>query len=110
MESVLIESDKNVGKKLNDIVYLEFDSNFTKAHYFTGEVFIIENNFKKIEESLPDEKFFRVNESSVINADYLKKIKVSTSKNVLMQKGIEINISQNRYSELIEFMKIKYCI
>jgi len=110
MKSILHENTIKVDSILNDIVYLESDSNCTKAHYYNGEYFVIENDFEGIAQSLPKEKFFKVNESSIINADYLKKIRVSTPRKALLQKGVEVKISPGRYLELVEFMRIKYCI
>jgi len=110
MESIALNHELYKLNELKEIVYLESAGEFTKSHNSDGQSFLIENQLNYIEEILPNEKFFKINESFIINADYIKKIKVNTNKNVLLQDGIELNISQQKYHDLIKFLRIRYCI
>ncbi|MDA3952791.1 MAG: LytTR family transcriptional regulator DNA-binding domain-containing protein [Bacteroidales bacterium] len=94
---------------LKEVVFLESSGSFTRKYCSNGREFLIEGDLSHFEESLPDEKFFRINESYIINADYLKRIKVQDiKKNVLLNGGIELSIDQEKYWDLIKFLKIKY--
>ena len=108
MDSILINQGLNTISELKDIVYLESDGEYTKSHNRNGQSILIENQLTYIEETLPNKKFFKINESFIINADYIKKIKVSTNKNVLLHDGIELNISNQQYADLIKFLRIQY--
>lgn len=110
MEMVFVNLKIMMMKKIDEIVYLEMDLHQTKAHYLTGEELLIDNNLERIAAKLPKEKFFKINDSSIINADFLKKIKCCTPKKVLLQKGLEVDISQSKYLELIEFLRMRYVI
>ncbi len=108
METLLKTDDRKMNSKINDVVCFYLESNFIKVSYYNGEESIIENDFIGIIHKLPQNKFFQVNESTIINADYIKKIRYCNPKKVLLQKGLELNILHNKYDELIEFMKKKY--
>ncbi len=97
-------------KKLCEIVYMESFGCKTKTYCCEGKEYLIKKCLSHVEESLPNEKFFKINESFIINADYLKKIKVSTNKNAVLHGGIELHIARQKYNELLKFLKMKYNI
>lgn len=110
MESITISNELYTVSELKEIVYLESYGNFTKTYNCNGKDFLIDDDLKRIEKILPDEKFFRINDSSIINADYLKRVNVMTTRNVLLHNGIELKIAQNKYTDLMRFLKTKYNI
>jgi len=89
---------------------LESVGNFTRKYSCNGSDKLLVDELNRLEENLPNEKFFRINQSNIINADYLKRIQGRTIKNVLLQGGIELYIAQDKYSELLKFLKVKYNI
>lgn len=104
MESVAINSE------LKEVVFLESVGGFTRKYCTHGREFLIEDELNHLEENLPNEKFFKINDSYIINADFLKRIKSNATKNAILHNGIELNISQDKYWELIKFLKCKYRI
>ncbi|HAF28694.1 MAG TPA: hypothetical protein DCG75_06560 [Bacteroidales bacterium] len=108
MENVAIHINRPKTSDLKEVVFLESIGGFTRKYCNNGREFLVENDLHKLEESLPKEKFFKINDSFIINADYLKRIKVRAIKNVLLLGGIELNIAQDRYWELVKFLKFKY--
>ncbi len=104
MESVTINNE------LDEVVFLESVGGFTRKYCTHGREFLIEDELNHLEENLPNEKFFKINDSYIINADFLKRIKSNATKNVILHNGIELNISQDKYWELIKFLKCKYRI
>ena len=104
MESVAINSE------LEEVVFLESVGGFTRKYCTHGREFLIEDELNHLEENLPNEKFFKINDSYIINADFLKRIKSNATKNAILHNGIELNISQDKYWELIKFLKCKYRI
>lgn len=104
MESIAINNE------LKEVVFLESVGGFTRKYCTHGREFLIEDELHHLEESLPHEKFFKINESYIINADYLKKIKSNATKNAILHNGIELNISQDKYWEFVKFLKFKYKI
>ncbi len=104
MESVTINNE------LKEVVFLESVGGFTRKYCTHGREFLIEDELNHLEENLPNEKFFKINDSYIINADFLKRIKSNATKNAILHNGIELNISQDKYWELIKFLKCKYRI
>ncbi len=107
MENIAVKSKKAL-INIQETVFLEAVGGFTRTYCSNGREFLIEKNLEKLLNQLPDEKFIQISSSFIINADYLKKIKMRAIKNVVLIGGIELNIAQDRYWELIKFLKFKY--
>lgn len=110
MENVAINIDRPKTNDLKEVVFLESIGGFTRKYCNNGREYLVENALSKIEENLPQDKFFKINDSFIINADYLKRIKVRAIKNALLLGGIELNIAQDKYWDLIRFLKFNYSI
>jgi DNA-binding LytR/AlgR family response regulator len=110
MESITINNKTIVDNKLNEIVFLESVGDFTKKYCCNGKEFLVEDKLNSVEETLPNQKFFKISYSYIINADYLKIIKVRPIKIALLQGDIELNIDEDKYGDFIRFLKLKYNI
>ena len=84
MESVTINNE------LDEVVFLESVGGFTRKYCTHGREFLIEDELNHLEENLPNEKFFKINDSYIINADFLKRIKSNATKNVILHNGLYI--------------------
>lgn len=107
MENVAVKS-KTAPINIQETVFLESVGGFTRTYCSNEREFLIEKKLNQIQHDLPDEKFIQINNSFIINADYLKRIKMKAIKNAVMIGGIELNIAQDRYWELIRFLRFKY--
>ena len=110
MESIIVDNKKRVDINQKKIVFLESVGNFTRKYSCNGSERLLVDDLNRLEDALPEEKFFRINQSNIINADYLKRIQGRTIKNVLLQGGVELYIEQDKYWELLKFLKLKYNI
>ncbi|MBU8891269.1 MAG: LytTR family transcriptional regulator [Bacteroidales bacterium] len=110
MESITINNELLKLNELKEIIYLESIGNFTKAYKCNGMESMIEDVLTCLEATLPNKKFFKINELLIINADYLKKVNVTTNKKALMHDGIELKISKQKYNDLFRFLKMRYNI
>ncbi|MBI9053931.1 MAG: LytTR family transcriptional regulator [Bacteroidales bacterium] len=95
-------------KKLREIVYLESVGRKTKTYCCEGEEYLVKKCLTQIEEKLPDEKFFKIHKSIIINVDFLQGINVNAEKSVLLHDGIELKIAHRKYKDFIEFVKNKF--
>lgn len=109
MENVAVKS-KTTLINIQETVFLESVGGFTRTYCSNGREFLVEKNLEKLLNKLPDEKFIQISNSFIINADYLKRIKMKAIKNAVLIGGIELNIAQDRYWELIKFLRFKYNI
>lgn len=108
METLTLNSKIDFNCKIKDIVYFESVGNLFKIHTINGKKYLFDCGFECIEESLPFNKFFRIHDLFIINVDYLKKIKVATSRNAQLNSNLELAISSKRYLDLIYFLKSIY--
>lgn len=95
-------------KNVQDIVYMESVGRKTKTYCKEGKEYVLKNSLSHMEESLPDEKFFKIHRSFIINVDYLKGINIKTEKMVLLHNGIKLRISHRKYKDFMEFVKNKF--
>ena len=110
MEDIITKTNELKINNFQEIVYLKSSGSFTKKYNSKGKEFLVENALTQLEETLPNNKFFKINESLIINVDYLKKINVNTNRKALLHNGIELKISKQKYNDLIKFLKMRYSI
>lgn len=108
MENIAISANIARLNEHKDVVFLESIGNFTRKYCCNGREFLVENPLHQLESMLPDEKFFKINDTFIVNADYIKKIKLREY--VLLHKGIELKIAKDKYWDFIRFLKVKYNI
>ncbi len=87
---------------LEDIYYLEADSNYTVITLQDKERYIVSTTLGEIEKKLPPEIFYRISRSVIINTNYLTRIDKKTKKCVLhnQEYHISLKISKGRIHTL----------
>lgn len=84
-----------------DIRYCESDGNYCKIHLVDKKALFISKKLKEIDELLPDEEFFRVHNSYIINlkrvSEYLK-----TDGYVILDNQKKIPVSRNKKSAFLD--------
>jgi two-component system, LytTR family, response regulator len=96
--------------KLANILYLESIERFTRVVCFNEQHFTICKCLSQVEEKLPDQNFFKIHKSFIINVGYIKNIRSSPVKMIVLQNGMELKIAERRYRDLIKFIKSKYLV
>lgn len=95
-------------KDIHDIVYMESIGRKTKTYCKEGNEYIVKSCLSSVEERLPDEKFFKIHKSFIINVDYLKGININKEKMVLLHNDIRLQIAHRKYKDFIHFVKNKF--
>lgn len=96
--------------KLTDVLYLESIESYTRIVCYNDQHFTICKCLSQVEEKLPDLNFFKIHKSFIINVRYIKNIRSSPVKMVVLQNGTELKIAERRYRDLIKFIKSKYLV
>ncbi|RZS97358.1 LytR/AlgR family response regulator transcription factor [Cecembia calidifontis] len=86
--------------KLQDIIYLEADANYTQVHT-KDKKFVIRSTLKELEGKLDTNRFVRVHKSFLINLEEIEGIQAES----VHIAGKEIPISRNQYSWLLHQIK-----
>ena len=95
-------------KELSEIVYLESCGSITKTYCCEGNEYLINKCLCNVEEKLPNDKFFKIHKSFIINVDYLRGIDVNANNTVLLHNGIELRIAHRKYKDFMEFLKSNF--
>ena len=92
---------------LNDIVYCEADVNYTRLHTVHGKVLMVSKTLKSIEEMLPEESFFRIHKSFLVNMNYLKSYSKSDGYEVTLETGHRLPVALRKNEEFIGILTRK---
>lgn len=87
--------------KLQDIIYLEADANYTQV-FAKDKKFVIRSTLKELEGKLDTNRFVRIHKSYLINLAEIDSIQAES----VHISGKEIPISRNQYSWLLQQIKM----
>ena len=87
---------------LDDIIYLEAESNYTSIYLREGTRIFVSKTLKDFEELLPHNNFLRIHHSFLINKDHMQKYLKGDGGQVLMSNGKMLDVARRKKDE---FMK-----
>jgi len=87
---------------VKDIVRLESDAGYTTVFVLGGERILVSRTIKEFEELLPENTFFRIHQSHIINLKFAKKVLREDGGYVLLSDGAKLPISRRRKEEFME--------
>ena len=94
--------------KFDDILYCDSMGGYTNIHLINDEAILSSHIMKELESQLPEEQFFRVSRSCLINLDYVVKYQSSPRNSVILQNNMEIRISTRKIPKIASFLKAHY--
>ena len=86
---------------VNDILYLDADSNYTIFHLHTLKKIVVSKSIKEFEELLNPHSFFRIHKSSIIHLKYLKEYSRVDGYYAVMTDNSSIPVSRRRLPEFL---------
>jgi len=89
-------------ENINNIVYCEADQNYTNIHMASGEKILVARTLKYVEELLPDELFFRIHKSFLVNLNYVKKYLKTDGHQVILEDNTILDIANRRNEEFVQ--------
>jgi len=92
----------------SDIYYVEAQGSYSRIFYTKrGEPHsvVMSYSIAEYEQMLPEEYFFRIHKSYLINCLHLKKVVSEDTNSVLLDKAYSLPVSRRRYPELLAFIK-----
>ncbi len=90
---------------LTDILRIEADDNYSHIHTTDGQRFTVSKTIKFYEDLLPDDNFFRVHKSHIINLNYMLKFVKGEGGHVVMNDQKQITVSRRRRSSFLDRMR-----
>lgn len=83
---------------LNDLVYLNADTNYTIIHLENGRSILISYTLKRFEKLLKDsEQFVRIHRSYLVNTRH---IKYRTTSEIILKDGLVLPVARRRRGKI----------
>lgn len=89
-------------EKVNNIVYCQAEESYCKIFTNRNEVILVARTLKNIDELLPEEIFFRIHKSYLVNMNYIKSYSRSEGGKVILENGTELDVATRRNDEFIK--------
>lgn len=84
-----------------EILFVESDGNYCSIHTTNEKKIVITKKLKEVNELLPNDHFFRIHNSFVINLDKVKEF-LKTDGYVVLENNHKIPVSRQKKSEFLE--------
>jgi two-component system LytT family response regulator len=88
--------------KVDDIIYLEANVNYTHIYAAGNSKYIVSRTIKDFEEILPTEIFIRIHNSYIINKDYLEKYIRGEGGQVVLSNGTVLDVAKRKKAEFLK--------
>jgi len=92
---------------LSDIVRFEAKGGYTQVYLNSQEKIIASRNIKEYEDILPEDVFFRIHNSHIINLNYVKKYHKGRGGMIEMSDGAKIEVAIRRKDEFLAHFGFK---
>ncbi len=89
-------------EKVNNIVYCQAEESYTKIFTNRNEAILVARNLKSIEEMLPEELFFRIHKSHLVNMNYIKSYSKTDGYKIKLDNGTELDVATRRNDEFLK--------
>ena len=88
--------------RIDEIIYLEANMNYTHIHMSGNEKHVVSRTIKEYEDLLPESTFIRIHNSFIINKDYLEKYERGEGGQVIMSNGVRLDVSKRKKADFLK--------
>jgi two-component system, LytTR family, response regulator len=88
--------------RLDDIIRLQADRNYTRFFFTDGKDFCSAKTLKEYEEMLPENIFIRVHRTHLINRNYIRQYEREGV--LIMRDGSRIEVSRRKKEQVLKFL------
>lgn len=90
---------------INDILYLEANSNYTNIHFTNKTKLLASKTLKDFEELLPEDIFFRPHHSFIINLNFIKRYIKGDGGQIELTNGTYVDVSRRKKDEFLKAIR-----
>lgn len=101
----LTSQEGTVFLQLDKIIRLQSDGNYTTFYLINSERYVISRQLKEFEDMMPEQDFFRLHQSHMVNIAFVKKILREDGGYAEMEDGSRLPIARRRKDEFIELVR-----
>ncbi|RKN82609.1 LytR/AlgR family response regulator transcription factor [Ulvibacterium marinum] len=84
-----------------EILYAESDGNYSTIYLVDGQKIVLTKKLKEVNELLPDDSFFRIHNSYIINLNKIKEF-LKTDGYVVLKSNHKIPVSRQKKSDFLD--------
>lgn len=88
--------------KINDILYLEANTNYTHVILADSKKFVVCQTLKYFEDMLPTDTFIRIHNSYIINKNFAEKYIRGEGGQVVLTNGIALDVSKRKKTDFLK--------
>ena len=89
-------------ERVNNIVYCQAEETYCKIFTTRNEVILVAKPLKNIDELLPDNLFFRIHKSYLVNMNYIRSYSRTDGYKVILENGTELDVATRRNEEFVK--------
>jgi two-component system LytT family response regulator len=83
-------------------MYCEAEQNYTKVFTISGEPILVSKPISYIEEILPNDIFFRIHKSFLVNLNFIKSYDRSEGYQVVLDDGTTLDVATRRNQDFLK--------
>lgn len=102
---VLSSQEEFVFIQIDQIIHLHSEGNYTTFYLLNKEKVMVSRPIGEFEEILPENLFFRIHQSYLINITFVKKIMKEEGGGVVMEDDSQLPISRRRKSDFLDYAR-----
>ena len=87
----------------DEILYAESDGNYSTIFLADGQKIVLTKKLKEVNEMLPEETFFRIHNSYIINLNKIKEF-LKTDGYVVLKSNHKIPVSRQKKSDFLDML------
>ncbi len=87
----------------DEILYAESDGNYSTIFLVDGQKIVLTKKLKEVNELLPEESFFRIHNSYIINLNKIKEF-LKTDGYVILKSNHKIPVSRQKKSDFLDML------
>jgi two-component system LytT family response regulator len=87
---------------ISDIIYCQADGSYTHIYLLNGKKLTTSKLLKSIEELLPNETFFRIHKSYLVNLNLIKRYIKIDGNQVVLENNIKLDVSDRNRKEFLD--------
>lgn len=93
--------------KIDNIIHCKSDGSYTLFHLLSEKPLLVTRTLKEYAEILPDQIFFRIHKSHLVNINYVEQYVNRDGAMVVMENSDQLPIARNRKDEFLKVLNIK---
>jgi two-component system LytT family response regulator len=91
--------------EIKNIIRCKSDNNYTYFYFHDGRRILVSRTLKEIEALLRDQGFFRIHQSHLVNAKFVKNISRQDGGLLVMIDGAEVPVSRQKKGQIKEILE-----